>query len=208
MRQKVFVGPRVRALREARGWKLEACATRLGISVSYLSQIEANQRPVSSRVLIALVETFGVAAETLDADNDQRLLADLREAVAEASAGAPPIPLSELRQVAQQSPSFAHRYLQLHHAHRRMDERLKLMEEVRDYFHYCDNYVHALDMAAEALAPSCIGQDGESLERALEAYLQRSLGVTVERRFAGDLLRRLDPATRLPDRRRGPGRDH
>ena len=56
MRQKVFVGPRVRALREARGWKLEACATRLGISVSYLSQIEANQRPVSSRVLIALID--------------------------------------------------------------------------------------------------------------------------------------------------------
>ena len=187
MRQKVFVGPRVRALREARGWKLEACATRLGISVSYLSQIEANQRPVSSRVLIALVETFDVPAEALDADNDQRLLADLREAVAETSAGAPPIPLSELRQVAQQSPSFAHRYLQLHHAHRRMDERLKLTEEavaldeavaasallpyeeVRDYFHYCDNYVHALDMAAEALSPRCIGRQGESLERATPA---------------------------------------
>ena len=215
MRQKVFVGPRVRALREARGWKLEACATRLGISVSYLSQIEANQRPVSSRVLIALVETFDVAAEALDADNDQRLLADLREAVAEASAGAPPIPLSELRQVAQQSPGFAHRYLQLHHAYRRMDERLKLTEEavaldeavaasallpyeeVRDYFHYCDNYVHALDMAAEALSPRCIGQNGESLERALENYLQQSLGIVVERRFAGDLLRRLDPATRV-----------
>ena len=58
MRYKLFVGPKVRSLRARRGWRLEACASRLGISVSYLSQIEANQRPVTDRVLMGLMEVF------------------------------------------------------------------------------------------------------------------------------------------------------
>jgi transcriptional regulator with XRE-family HTH domain len=101
MRYKLFVGPKVRSLRARRGWRLEHCARELGISVSYLSQIEANQRPVTDRVLMGLIETFGVPAETFEADGDQRLLADLREAVAESGSAETPIPLSELRQMTQ-----------------------------------------------------------------------------------------------------------
>ena len=65
MRQKVFVGPRVRALREARGWKLEACARRLGISVSYLSQIEAGRREGTVDTLRKLATALGVAIDDL-----------------------------------------------------------------------------------------------------------------------------------------------
>lgn len=97
MRYKLFVGPKVRALRARNGWRLEACARKLGISVSYLSQIEANQRPVTDRVLMGLIETFGVPAETFEADNDQRLIADQGEAVADSGSTEAPIPLSELK---------------------------------------------------------------------------------------------------------------
>mgnify|MGYP000621713779 CR=1 FL=1 len=41
------------ALREGQKLTLEACAQRLGLSASYLSQVETNQRPVTARVLIA-----------------------------------------------------------------------------------------------------------------------------------------------------------
>ena len=99
MRYKLFVGPKVRALRLRRGWRLETCARELGISVSYLSQIEANQRPVTDRVLMGLIETFEAPAEMFEADDGQRLVADLREAVADTGE---PVPLSELRQLAQQ----------------------------------------------------------------------------------------------------------
>src|SRR6185369_10274658 len=138
----------------------------LGISVSYLSQIEANQRPVTDRVLAGLVETFGVPPETFEPGDDQRLIADLREAVADTGAGAEaPIPLSELRQVVQQSPGFARRFLDLHRANHRLGERLKHTEEavaldeataassllpyeeVRDFFHFKDNYIDSLDRA-------------------------------------------------------------
>ena len=170
MREKLFVGPKVRALREGRGWKLEACARRLGVSISYLSQIEANQRPVTPRILVALVETFETPAATFDAQDDQRLVSDLREVVADAAPGEPPIALSELRQVARHAPAFARRFLDLHRAYHQLDERLKLTdqaialdesvaassllpyEEVRDFFHFQNNYIHELDLAAEALS--------------------------------------------------------
>ena len=49
MREKIFVGPKVRSLRERKALTLDACAKHLGLSTSYLSQIETNQRPVTAR---------------------------------------------------------------------------------------------------------------------------------------------------------------
>lgn len=212
MRYKLFVGPKVRQLRTRRGWRLEACAQRLGISVSYLSQIEANQRPVTDRVLVGLIEIFGVPAETFEADNDQRLIADLREAVAESGGGDDPIPLSEVRQLALQAPALARRFLDLHRANHRLGERLKLTEEavaldeataassllpyeeVRDFFHFKDNYIDSLDRAAEELAQE-IGLDAPaSADMLLEMYLRERLGVRVRYAPMDDIMRRYDPA--------------
>ena len=80
MAEKLFLGAKLRKLREARGWTLEACAERLGLSPSYLSQLETNQRPATARVLIALTRAFHVDASLFDLEGDARLIADLREA--------------------------------------------------------------------------------------------------------------------------------
>ena len=37
MREKLYVGPKLRLLREQQGLTLDACAARLGLSPSYLS---------------------------------------------------------------------------------------------------------------------------------------------------------------------------
>ncbi|UAL11738.1 short-chain fatty acyl-CoA regulator family protein [Caulobacter segnis] len=214
MREKLFIGPRLRGLRQGRGWTLETCATRLGLSPSYLSQIEANQRPVTARVLIDAMRVFEVDAAALDAADDQRLIADLREAVADPVSGGEAPGLSEIKQVVSNAPHFARAYLALHRAHRQLDERLKQTEEavsldervaasallpyeeVRDFFHYKDNYIHALDVAAEALADEMgIGEGGG--EAALERRLAERLGVRVERSRELDLLRRFDPEAKV-----------
>ncbi|MFN3524438.1 MAG: short-chain fatty acyl-CoA regulator family protein [Phenylobacterium sp.] len=214
MQQKLFVGPKIRRLREERGWKLEACAQRLGLSTSYLSQMEANLRPVTARVLIAMMKVFDVDAASLDADDEQRLMADLREATADPLDEGPHPSLAEIKQVATVAPNFARHYLNLHRAHRRIDERLKTTEqaisldetvaasallpyeEVRDYFHYKNNYVNSLDVAAEELSRRCGLGEGAAAEQALEAYLAETRGVRVERVTGGDLMRRYDPASR------------
>src|SRR5690606_9987573 len=149
------------------------------------------------RVLVALVDTFHIAASELDAADDDRLIADLREALADFGGRDAPVPTSELRSAALQAPGLAHRYLELHRAYRRLDERLRLAEEavaldeaaaassllpyeeVRDFFHYKDNYLHALDAAAEELAAELGERDALRGEAGLVQALRRRLGVSV-----------------------------
>ena len=212
MQRKLFAGPKIRALRTARHWRLERCAQALGVSVSYLSQIETNQRPVTARLLLALTDVFGVSASSLDADDDQRLVSDLREALSDANLGGDQVPISELRQAAVHAPGLVRSFLEVHRAYRRLDERLKVAdqavgldesaaassllpyEEVRDFFHFKDNYIHSLDTAAESLAET-IAANGVG-ETGLAAFLRDRLGVRVSHDAAGDVLRRYDPLTR------------
>jgi predicted transcriptional regulator/transcriptional regulator with XRE-family HTH domain len=215
MADKLLAGPRVRRLREARAWTLDACARRLDLSASYLSQIETNQRPVTARVLVSLMKLFEVDASAFDIDDDERLVADLREVAAEQSGARPPS-LAEIKQVVALAPAFAHEFIRLHRAHQRLDERLKITdetigldeavaasvalpyEEVRDYFHYKNNYIHSLDTAAEALAKACGLGAGEPVEARLEAILAERFDVRLIRTQAdrAGTLRRFDPVAR------------
>ena len=61
-RGKLYIGRKVRELREAQQATQQAFAQRLGISTSYLNQIENNQRPVSAAVLLSLAEKFQLEA--------------------------------------------------------------------------------------------------------------------------------------------------
>lgn len=213
MKPKLFIGPKIRDLRERRPWTLQVCARQLGLSVSYLSQIETNQRPLSARAMMAVMEVFGVDASELQGTDEQRLTADLREACA-AGAGGEQVPLSEIKQIAMRAPRFAREYLDLHRAYRQADDRLKLAdeavalgesatsssllpyEEVRDFFHYKDNYIHALDIEAEALADRVLIPGGVALESGLQAMLASELKVTVVRASHDTLMRAYNPARR------------
>ena len=53
---KLYIGRKVRELRQTNKATQAQFAERIGISVSYLNQIENNQRPVSASVLLALAE--------------------------------------------------------------------------------------------------------------------------------------------------------
>lgn len=213
-KEKPFVGPKIRELRQQRGWTLEVCAARLGISVSYLSQLETNQRPLSSRTLMALLRTFDVDAAIFEPTVDLRLTSDLREACASLTAAQDPIPASEIRRVAEGAPRFAREFLDLQRAYRKLDERLKMVDqamtasttaetypmlpydEVSDFFHYRNNYIHELDVAAERLSERVGAQPGPGLELDLERYVVAELGVGVRREAHDRIIRRFDPVTK------------
>ncbi len=212
MAEKLFLGAKLRKLREARGWTLEACAERLGLSPSYLSQLETNQRPATARVLIALTRAFHVDASLFDLEGDARLLADLREATTDIAGQAEPPTAAELKQAVMNAPKLARQFLALHQTFRRLDERVKALddrlgrdeqravatlpyEEVRDFFHYRDNYIDGLDTAAEALA-AALPEEGR-VERSLEAALGDAHGVRVVTVGGQEALRRYDPLNRV-----------
>jgi len=212
MKAKLFVGQKLRALRHGKGWTLRQSAEALDVSISYLSQIEGDQRPASSQVLMKVMQVFSVSAASLEANDHQRVVADLREALHDAGPAATPVPFSELRQAVAQAPTLARRYLEIHQAYRRLEERLNATEaaisldetaaassrlpyeEVRDFFHFKDNYLHSLDTAAEALAGDMAGF-GQG-ETALAAYLKLRFDVSTAIDAEADTLRRYDPGLR------------
>lgn len=66
--QSLFAGAALRRLRKREAMTQAAMAKRLGISASYLTLMERNQRPVSARVIVQLAEQFDFDPRTLRED--------------------------------------------------------------------------------------------------------------------------------------------
>ena len=77
------MGVRLRRLREERQLTQQALASAIGISLSYLNQLENNQRPLTIAVLLKLNTAFGTDVQLLSDDDEARLMADLREALSD-----------------------------------------------------------------------------------------------------------------------------
>ena len=67
--KKIFAGDRLRRLREQAGLKQAALAVKLGISASYLNQIESDQRPLTVALRGRLAVVLNVP-ETYFADSE------------------------------------------------------------------------------------------------------------------------------------------
>ena len=209
---KLFIGRKIRDLREANRLTQAAFAERIGISTSYLNQIENNQRSVSASVLLALAEAFRIDISDLSSGESERLLSALSEAVNDPLFETFRPSLQELKLVAQNAPGFAHALIAAHQAYRRNSEQLasfddtlgrntgfaepSAYEEVRDFFHFVDNYIHELDLAAEELAAKLAIPERDP-SAALPHHLEQRHGVRTVRGGADEgVLRRFDPETR------------
>jgi predicted transcriptional regulator/transcriptional regulator with XRE-family HTH domain len=171
---RLFAGDQLRALRQNAGLNQAAMAARLGVSVSYLSQLEGGVRPLTPSVSAALRRHHpGALASIEDAAPTLRLAA-LSDALADPLLPAPPA-AEAIARLAAERPEIADRFIALHAALRAGEERLQMVEEqatsggggrrpweaVRDWFHDAGNYVDPLDRAAEALG----GDDAAMIAR-------------------------------------------
>ncbi len=82
MQKKLFLGYKLRRLREQRGLTQATLAKALDVP-SYLNQLENNQRPLTLPVLMKISTVFEVELSAFLEDEDSRLVADLREALAD-----------------------------------------------------------------------------------------------------------------------------
>jgi len=198
--QKLYAGVKLRETRARLGLTQKAFAEKLGVSLPYLNQMENNNRPVSTGVVLALAQEFGFDVAELSTGDAERLVSDLREVLADPIFADAAPPVADLRLVASNAPALARAFLELHRAYRQGHERLASLdealgreggptaaspwEEVRDFFHYCDNYIDAVDRAAEHFVRA-----GDP-EAAALAQLDK-LGIRVEI-AEGDRIRGLD----------------
>ena len=173
--QKLYAGAKLRETRQRLGLTQKDFAAKLGVSLPYLNQMENNNRPVSTTVVLALAQEFGFDVTELSTGDSERLVSDMREAMADPVFAENAPPLADLRLTASNAPALARAFLDLHRAYRQTHERLASLDEalgredartqpspwdeVRDFFHYCDNYIDAVDRAAEHSA-TLAGPDG------------------------------------------------
>src|SRR3954471_17052321 len=107
------LGAKVRALRRRETVSQADLAERLGISPSYLNLIENNHRPLPAPLLIRLVQMFGVDLSTFAADEEDRVVAALLEALADSMFESHDVLANEVRDVATTSPTVARALLTL-----------------------------------------------------------------------------------------------
>lgn len=206
--QKLYAGVKLREIRSRLGLTQKAFADKLGVSLPYLNQMENNHRPVSAAVVLALAQEFGLDVTELTVGESERLVSDMREALADPVFTSAAPPLADLRLAASNAPALARAFLDLHRAYRQSHERLASLdealgredaalrpspwEEVRDFFHYCDNYIDAVDRAAEHFATPA----GPRRDIAILAEeLLRRQGITLHYSDNAEM-RRYDPAAK------------
>lgn len=216
--KKAFMGVRLKRLREERQLTQAALAGRLGISLSYLNQLENNQRPLTVPVLLALNAAFGLDVQIFAEDDEARLISDLREALSDPALGET-IATAELRELALNMPAVGRVLVSLNQKYRRALEQTAALaarlgedrqaeatilpstpfEEVRDFFYAQHNYFPVLDEAAEAMGARVQLRIGQPMP-ALQTYLADHHGVSVVIDAVDDLAsgtqRRFDPQTR------------
>ena len=209
--QKLYAGAKLREMRTRLGLTQKVFADKLTVSLPYLNQMENNNRPVSAAVVLALAQEFGLDVTELTVGESERMVSDMREALADPVFAPNAPPLADLRLAASNAPALARAFLDLHRAYRQTHERLASLdealgreesairpspwEEVRDFFHYCDNYLDPIDRAAEAFITGPQGRR-PVIQAAREALDRR--GITLHF-IDADFIRRFDPAARRLD---------
>lgn len=165
--QKTYVGARLRTLRDRRGLSQTAMAKLLELSVSYINQLENDQRPLTVPVLLKLNATFDLDVGFFATDTDARLLADLHDVFVE-DPDTSAISNAELEDLMARVPAAAHLLVNLHRKLRGATQQIEQIsaglegpvtgtaaatpyEDVRDFFYDRRNHIPELDLAAESL---------------------------------------------------------
>ncbi|MCP1469448.1 hypothetical protein J3E64_001123 [Sphingobium sp. OAS761] len=208
--RKAFMGVRLRRLREERKLKQVDLANALGISSSYLNQLEQNQRPLTVPVLLKINSVFGVDVQLFSEDEEARLITELRDALSDSAEA---ISVAEIRELATNMPAVGRTLISLHRRYREAAERSEAMaaqlgddwisggparmafEQVRDFFYARHNHVEPLDEAAERIYREA-GLAPHSVHPGLVAWLKDRHDVQIVWGESDTAQRRYDPATR------------
>src|SRR5437763_611395 len=167
--KKLFVGPRLRRIRQQLGLSQTQIAEGLGISPSYINLIELNQRPVTAQILLRLAETYDLDLRDLATADEDRFFAELNEIFSDPLFRQIDLPKQELRDLAELCPGVTHSLQRLYaaYAEARRGESMAAaqfadrnegaryeanpIERVRDLIEANRNYFPELEQAAEVL---------------------------------------------------------
>ena len=190
-REKIFIGQTIRDTRKNRKQTQREFAEQLGISTSYLNQLENNQRHVSATVLLALADQYSLDIRALSGREPEMLLNEILEVSKDGFAQLEGISHREFQQAIRHAPNFVKAFsqfyktsLQLRQSLLEYDEAISsaetsptAYEEVRDFYHSSDNYIDRLDRAGEELANKI--ESNTSIFERLKNHIEQAHGIKV-----------------------------
>ncbi|MDL9945955.1 short-chain fatty acyl-CoA regulator family protein [Gordonia sp. ABSL11-1] len=213
---RMFVGARLRRLRDERGLSQAALARRIDLSTSYVNQLENDQRPITVPVLLTLSRVFDLDADYFASDGDARLVADLADVLA-AQPDTPDVSRAEIAELIARMPAVGTALVNIHRRLAAAESELEAyraqatgdparpastpmpFEEVRDFFYDRRNHIDVLDRAAEQIfADNDLSIGGLDLQ--LAELLERDHGIRVSITHDPDAQAR----ARTPKRRYDP----
>lgn len=194
--QKIFAGPRIRRIRNAKGLTQTAMAEGLGISPSYLNLIERNQRPLTVQLILKLSAVYKVEPEELQGEAGGSIAA-LKEVFADPLLAGELPGDQEMLELAESAPNAAAAMVKLFRAYREQAARLSDLtdmlaregratalssarlpiDEVHEIFERRANHFAAIEEEVEAF--HALLDPGEDLSGALKAWLKREYGIVV-----------------------------
>lgn len=213
-KRKLFLGTKVRRVREQHGLTQASLSQQLQISPSYLNQIENDQRPLTIQVLIKLGQLFDIDLTDFSEESDDRLLGELKSCLEDPMFAQAKVALTDLNDIINRTPDFAKHFINLYQSFQQVknnytglahnvteDEAVRNIEgpqfpfeEVRDFFYHENNYFHELDAAAEELfeqAQLTIGGD----ETQLIEYITKRHHLKIKLNVENETLRFFDAQT-------------
>jgi len=159
------LGLRLARLREQHGYTQAQLAQGLGVSASYLNQIERNKRPLTPAVQQRLRALLGDLGELFDGDGPAALQDALGQTLRDLGLGE--VSATELRAMAGNLPQISQALLDLHRRHLALRDHAAALEfklgepgaglslpagdQVRDFFNRMHNHIPELDDLAEQL---------------------------------------------------------
>lgn len=193
---KIFAGPRIRRIRQAKGLRQTAMAEGLGISPSYLNLIERNQRPLTVQLILRLASVYQVDPKELQGEGQSAVTA-LKEVFSDPLLAGELPGDQELIDVAEAAPNATTAMIKLYRAYREQASRLSDLsdllaregramalssarlpiDEVRDAFERRPNHFSSIEEEAEAFI--ALLDPGDDLSGALKAWLKREFGIVV-----------------------------
>jgi predicted transcriptional regulator/transcriptional regulator with XRE-family HTH domain len=194
--QKIFAGPRIRRIRNAKGLTQTAMAEGLGISPSYLNLIERNQRPLTVQLILKLASAYKVEPEELQGEAGGTI-SSLKEVFADPLLAGELPGDQELLEIAEAAPNVSAAVIKLFRAYREQAERLSDLsemlardgratalssarlpiDEVHEVFERRPNHFASIEDEAEAF--TTLLQPGDDLSGALKTWLKREYGMVV-----------------------------
>ncbi|MBZ9674469.1 short-chain fatty acyl-CoA regulator family protein [Mesorhizobium sp. ES1-1] len=195
--QKIFAGPRIRRIRNAKGLTQTAMAEGLGISPSYLNLIERNQRPLTVQLILRLASIYKVDPHELQGEA-RSAVAALKEVFGDPLLVGELPGDQELIELAEAAPNASAAMIKLFRAYREQAERLSDLnqllaregratalagarlpiDEVHQVLERRPNHFPALEEEAEAF--TSVLDPGDDLFGALKAWLKREYGIVVK----------------------------